>query len=613
MLNPRILIFAIADATLSALALILAFLLRFDGTIPPEYHDRLPWYLLVFAGLNLLFLFRERLYSFIWAFVGLKELTRLVRAITLAGITLALLIFIDRDTLNFFAGFPRSTVILGYLISLILIGSLRIGKRISSEFKTRNQTDEGEPTLIVGAGRHSEQLIRSLERTQHFYNILGIVDTRYTRHGTTIHGIPVLGHMENIPSIIHHHGIKHIIIAFERDHVKYIREAVRLAKESGVTDIKIVPEFSLVVEQGLSFQNLKEISIEDLLSREATTLDTEEIKKFLHGKSILVTGAAGSIGSELCRQIAQFLPAKLHLLDINESGLYDLEHELRRRFPSAEFVSILASVTHKEKLEHIFNIYKPEIVFHAAAYKHVPMMEEYPEEAVETNIIGTFNAARAAVSAGVASFVLISTDKAVNPLSVMGKTKRAAEIIVKAFNNEGKTRFVAVRFGNVLGSRGSVVPLFLEQIKRGGPVTVTHPDMVRYFMTIPEASLLVMEAGAVGKGGEIFILDMGRPVKILELAKELIRLSGYRPDIDIPIIVTGLRPGEKIFEDLLSEEERKAGATKWEKIFVSKTEHHVASVNELVSRVHALETKVRERDLNRHSIVASINEFISQG
>lgn len=612
MLNLRVLTFALADTILSASALILAFLLRFDGTIPPEYHSRLPWYLVIFAGLNILFLLRERLYSFIWAFVGLKELTRLVRALTLAGITFALLIFIDRDTSNFFSGFPRSTIVLGYLIGLVLIGSLRIAKRISGEFKTRNQSSEGEPTLIVGAGRHSEQLIRSLERTQHFYKILGIVDTRHTRHGTTIHGIPVLGHMENIPSIIHHHGIKHIIIAFERDHVKYIREAVKLAKEAGITDIKIVPEFSLVVEQGLSFQNLKEISIEDLLSREATTLDTEEIKKFLHGKSVLVTGAAGSIGSELCRQIAQFLPGKLYLLDINESGLYDLEHELRRRLPNTEFVSILASVTRKEKIEHIFNTYKPEIVFHAAAYKHVPMMEEYPEEATETNIIGTFNTAQAAVKAGVASFVLISTDKAVNPLSVMGKTKRAAEIIVKTLNGEGKTRFVAVRFGNVLGSRGSVVPLFLEQIKRGGPVTVTHPDMVRYFMTIPEASLLVMEAGAIGKGGEIFILDMGRPVKIIELAKELIRLSGHRPDIDIPIVITGLRPGEKIFEDLLSEEERKIGATKWEKIFISKTERTTARISDITEHIRSLEAKIRAKNLDRPDIISTINKFITE-
>ncbi|MEX2033357.1 MAG: SDR family NAD(P)-dependent oxidoreductase, partial [Candidatus Colwellbacteria bacterium] len=320
-------------------------------------------------------------------------------------------------------------------------------------------------------------------------------------------------------------------------------------------------------------------------------IDTEEIRKFVFDKTVLVTGAAGSIGSELSRQILQFSPSKLIILDIDESGLFNLEHELKRLLPKAELKAVIASVADEAKINAVIEKHKPEVIFHAAAYKHVPLMEDHPEEAIKVNILGTLYTAQAAVAHGVEKFVLVSTDKAVRPVSVMGKTKRIAEMIVKSLNSESGTNFVAVRFGNVLGSRGSVIPLFQEQIRRGGPVTVTHPDMVRYFMTIPEASLLVMEAGAVGQGGEIFILDMGRPIKILDLAHELIRLSGYTPDIHIPISITGIRPGENLFEDILTDEEKASGATKWEKIYVSRTENNFR-FNGLTAHLNELESKL---------------------
>ncbi len=590
-MKRKVAIFTLADAVLSALALITAFLLRFEATIPSEYYDRLFYYILIFVALNLVFLRAERLYSFAWSFVSLTELTRLFRALTYTTVTFALLIFIGRGTFYLFSGFPRSVVPLSYILSFILIGGLRISKRIWLQI-TPEKTAASEPILIVGAGKPGEHLIRSLQAAaSNSYRIVGLVDEHPANQGISIHGLPVLGSIKDIPRIVNDEGIKQIIIALERHEADTIQNAVKVAREANIANIKIVPEFSELLGQTISFRNLKEISIEDLLGREPTNIDTEKINELIRDRVILVTGAAGSIGSELSRQILQFSPSKLIILDIDESGLFNLEHDLRRLAPKANIKAVIASVTDEAKVNTVIEKHKPEIIFHAAAYKHVPLMEDHPEEAIKVNILGTLHTAEAAARHGVKKFVLVSTDKAVRPVSVMGKTKRIAEMIIKGLNKETATSFVAVRFGNVLGSRGSVIPLFQEQIRRGGPVTVTHPDMVRYFMTIPEASLLVMEAGAVGQGGEIFILDMGKPVKIIDLARELIRLSGYTPDVHIPITVTGIRPGENIFEDILTEEEKQSGATKWEKIYVSHTENSIL-FNELVSHLRDLEKKL---------------------
>lgn len=590
-MSRKVAFFTVADAVLSAAAIIVAFLLRFEATIPAEYYDRLIYYILIFVGLNLIFLRAERLYSFTWSFVSLTELTRLFRALTYTAVTFALLVFIGQGTFYLFSGFPRSIVPLSYILSFILIGGLRISKRLWLQIAPM-KTEGGEPILIVGAGKPAEHLIRSLQAGANAsYQIVGLVDERPANQGISIHGFPVLGQIQDIPRIVSEAGVKQIIIALERHETDAIQKATNIAREAGVPNIKIIPEFSELLGEALSFRSLKEISIEDLLGREPTSIDTQKINAFIGGKAVMVTGAAGSIGSELARQIIQFSPAKLIILDIDESGLFNLEHELRRLKPKSALQVVIASVTDEAKMLNVIKEHQPEVIFHAAAYKHVPLMEAHPEEAIKVNILGTLRTARAAAAHGVKKFVLVSTDKAVRPISVMGKTKRIAEMIVKALNNGVETSFVAVRFGNVLGSRGSVIPLFQEQIRRGGPVTVTHPEMIRYFMTIPEASLLVMEAGAVGEGGEVFILDMGRPIKIIDLAKELIRLSGYEPDVHIPIAITGIRPGENLFEDILTEEEKAQGATRWEKIYVSRTENN-RDLQDLLSQLSEVENKL---------------------
>ena len=587
-MSRKIAFFTIADAILSALALIAAFLLRFEATIPPEYFDRLFYYVVIFAGLNFIFLRAEQLYSFTWSFVSLTELTRLFRALTYTAVTFALLVFIGQGTFYLFSGFPRSIVPLSYILSFILIGGLRISKRVWLQI-TPEKADGGESILIVGAGKPGEHLIRSLQAgVSDNYRIVGLVDERPANQGISIHGLPVRGYIKDIPRIVNDENIKQVVIALERHETDAIQSAANISREAGVANIKIIPEFSELLGQTLSFRNLKEISIEDLLGRESTNIETEKIDEFIRGRVVLVTGAAGSIGSELSRQILQFSPSELIILDIDESGIFNLEHELKRLRPKADLKAVIANVTDGVKIAAVIGKHKPEVIFHAAAYKHVPLMEDHPEEAIKVNILGTLRTAQAAAKHGVQKFVLVSTDKAVRPVSVMGKTKRIAEMIIKSLNNESETNFVAVRFGNVLGSRGSVIPLFQEQIRRGGPVTVTHPDMVRYFMTIPEASLLVMEAGAVGQGGEIFILDMGKPIKILDLAHELIRLSGYTPDVHIPIAITGIRPGENLFEDILTEEEKQGGSTKWEKIYVSRTGNNLA-FEEFLNHLKGLE------------------------
>lgn len=602
-------LFIIGDIILSIASLVIAFWLRFDTVIPTEYKTRFVYYLAIFTALNLIFLSNQRMYSFIWSFIGVKELTRLIRALTYSSIIFGLIVFIGRENTALFSGFPRSIIFINYILSVGLIGLLRMAKRLYLEFAAGKKLPSGEPTLIVGAGRPGEHLIRNLlGREDDPYRIVGIVDDKPENQGISIHGIPVVGYVNDIPQIASNEGIKHIVIAFERDHAKAIKEALDMARNAGITDIKIVPEFADLLGQSISFRSLKEVSVEDLLGRDPAKIDTKEIKNLIHGHDVMVTGACGSIGAEICRQIATFLPNKLILVDFNESGIFDLEHELKRAFPNAGFTSIIASISDEKKIDAIMTKYKPEVVFHAAAYKHVPLMEYFPEEAVKTNIFGTLYTAKAAQKNKVKKFVLISTDKAVNPSSIMGKTKRATEIIINNLNKKGQTRFMAVRFGNVLASRGSVIPLFQEQIKHGGPVTVTHPDMTRYFMTIPEAALLVMEAGAIGKGGEIFLLDMGKPIKIIDLAKELIKLSGYEPDIDIPIAITGIRPGEKIFEELLTTEEG-TSATKWEKIFISKNKNNFDE-----KRIASGLTKLQKvmGPYNENKVRSAIEDFIKE-
>ncbi len=562
--------FAPLDAALTALSLLAAFYLRFDLSFPPQYADVFWTAVPVLAILNIAFLLRYNLYSFTWSFVGLTELGRLIKALTFASAFFALAILADRETTNVFAGFPRSVVLIGYILNVVLIGGVRIGKRLCSEIVLRKPPLGSARTIVVGAGSQGEQIIRSLRLAGTAIDIVGIIDPNPAKQNTLIHNIRVIGRIDDIPSLVVAHRVESVVIALGEAHGDYIRKAVRRAREARVQKIKIIPQFSDLLGQKISFEALRDVSVEDLLGRDPVQIDTQEIRSFVNGKRVLVTGAAGSIGSEICRQLVSFGPHEIFMLDFNESGLFDMEAEFKMKFPEQAIRPLIASITNTSKIKGLFQKFRPEVVFHAAAYKHVPLMEEWPDEAVATNIFGTAVLAEAAREANVKKFVLISTDKAVNPTSIMGQTKRAAELVVQAENEAGPTRFVSVRFGNVLGSRGSVVPLFEEQIRRRAPITVTHPEMQRYFMTIPEAALLVLEAGAVGSGGEVFILDMGKPVKIVDLARELIHLSGLEPDKDIPIVFTEVRPGEKLFEELLTAEERAQGATKWQKIFVAQ-------------------------------------------
>jgi len=432
------------------------------------------------------------------------------------------------------------------------------------------KTVEEEKTLIVGAGDAGEQILRSIISSKNkSYSPVGFVDDNPMKQGVTIHGYKVLGKILDIPKIIKDYQVKELIIALPSVGRSTIKSAVELGVKAGLKKIKISPPLNEVIDGRVSFKNLKNVEVEDLLGREKVSLNTSQIRNFITDKVILITGAAGSIGSELSRQTAKFNPSLLLLLDQDETGIFNISKELEKSFPDLKVQPIIADIRDREKINAIFEKISPKIVFHAAAYKHVPLMEENPDEAVKNNIFGTKNLANASFKYGVEKFIFISTDKAVNPTSVMGATKRVSEMICQTYNQKNETKFISVRFGNVLNSRGSVIPIFREQIKRGGPVEVTHRDMKRYFMLTSEACLLVMQAGAMGQGGEVFVLDMGEPIKILDLAKEMIKLSGFEPDKDIAIVFVGIRPGEKLFEETLTAEEGTI-ATQNEKIFMAK-------------------------------------------
>jgi len=569
--TTRFLFFLIADIILIFLAIIIAFLLRFEGIIPEEYFIK--GTLNAYVGLAIffcvMFFYVFGLYSFSWSYVSTQELVSLLKAQTLAFTGLGTAIFLLRG-FPFFDSFPRSVFFISYFIVFIFCGGSRFSKRIYLNFIGIRQRIESENTLIVGAGDTAEQIIRSILSSKNtFYNPVAIVDDNNIKQGISIHGVKVLGKIADIPDIINKKEIKQVIVTLPSTESKLIREVVEIVREQGIRKIKIIPHLSEIIAGSTSFRNLKDVEVDDLLGRDQVILDTKQIEKFIKDKTVLITGAAGSIGSELAMQVAELNPLKLLLLDQDETGIFNISNNISEKKQFLKIVSLVADITDKDKIENIFKTYSPKIVFHAAAYKHVPLMEDSPDEAVKNNIFGTKIVAEASIKYGVEKFVMISTDKAVNPVSVMGLTKRIAEMICQALNNKNLTKFISVRFGNVLDSRGSVIPIFREQIKKGGPVTVTHPEMKRYFMLIPEACLLVLQAGAMGNGGEVFVLDMGKPIKIIDLAKEMIRLSGYEPDKDIAITYIGSRPGEKMFEEILSAEEGVI-ATQNKKIFEAK-------------------------------------------
>ena len=565
----RTIFFISADVVFAALSVWLSFVLRFDGNIPEQYNP----FILKIIILLVIFLiptfYFNKLYSFSWSYVSASELISLFRATSIAFIFLAIAIFIS-DYFPRFLNFPRSTIFISYILVFIFVGAVRFSKRIYLRITGKGGMSGKEKTLIVGAGDAGEQILRSIiSSDSSSYSLMGMVDDNPIKQNVVIHGYKVLGKIADIPEIVKKEKISQLIIAFPSAGRKAVKYAVELGRRSGIEKIKIAPPLSEVIQGKVSFKDLKNVEAEDLLFREKVSLDKKQIESFIKGKSVLITGAAGSIGSELSRQVAKFKPSSLLVLDQDETGIFNVSGELENDFPSPNIYPFIADIRDQEKMEEIFKKFRPKIIFHAAAYKHVPLMEKFPDEAVKNNIFGTKILADCAVKYDAEKFIFVSTDKAVNPSSVMGATKRFGEMVCQAENQKNNTKFISVRFGNVLNSRGSVIPIFREQIKRGGPVEVTHPEMKRYFMLISEACLLVMQAGAMGEGGEVFVLDMGKPIKILDLARDMIKLSGLQPDKDIAIVFTKPRQGEKLFEEILTAEEGTT-ATSNKKIFVAK-------------------------------------------
>lgn len=598
----------VLDIVLLNVSLILSLILRFGegwGNYFYVYRESIVY----LSGLFLLFAVIFRLYKRIWRYLSIGDLFLIAEVVT-GGIFGTVLY------LNWVKGiaFPRTVVALTWFFSLALVGGSRLVWRLYCEGK--GALDRGqERILIVGAGDAGEVISREIIRRPDLGKLVGFVDDDKEKIGKRIHNRKVLGNVEGINDILEKEQIDTVIIAIPTARGKQIKRIIDNIKNKEVK-IKILPGLYELVDGKVSVSRIREVRIEDLLGREPVDLNLEEISGYLEGKRVMVTGGGGSIGGELARQICRFRPRSLILLDHSENGLFHINLELEGKWSGAgeeagvemEVVPVVADIRNRDKMNKIFKKYRPEVVFHAAAHKHVPMMEYHPDEAVMNNIIGTKNVAELAERYGTERIVMISTDKAINPTSVMGASKQVAEMVVNDLGSRSEGKFVAVRFGNVLESNGSVVPMFKQQIAEGGPVTVTDREVKRYFMTLPEASQLVIQAGALGRGGEVFVLDMGEPIKVLDLAEELIRLSGLEVGEDIEIKIVGLRPGEKLFEELLTEEERSGvlGDSGHEKIFIAKVEE--VDGEKLGKDIKELEVLAKEMD--SEGIVRKLQEMV---
>jgi FlaA1/EpsC-like NDP-sugar epimerase len=539
-----------AQVSLVALANLIAFALRFDSQIPPEYWQWMVRGLPLIAAVYATGFWAFGIQRGLWRYVGFHDLKLIVGA-SLASVAASYLLV--HEALGWTA-YPRSVLVLTGMLSIMLLGGIRVAVRVFREWASAVDAAMVR-VLIIGAGNAGELLARDLTRNPAYrYQPVGFVDDSPMKHGRTIHGVPVLGTIAGIPEIVRKHRVRELIVAVPSASPTLMQRVLASAATCHLP-IKTLPNTKQILDSPVSARQVRPMSLEDLLQREPIQTDLQELHPLLEGARVLVTGAGGSIGSELCRQIARYRPARLVLFERYENSLHALELELRESFPQVEIVAVVGDITDPQGVEAAFRAYSPQLIFHAAAHKHVPLMERNEREAVRNNVIGTQTVMRAARTAGVGRFVLISTDKAVNPTNVMGATKRVAEYMAQDMNGGGDTRFTVVRFGNVLGSNGSVVPLFAEQIRKGGPVTVTHPDIRRYFMTIPEAVQLILQASVRGLGGDVFVLDMGEQIPIVDLARNMIVLSGLTPDRDIKIAFTGLRPGEKLYEELFEQGE----------------------------------------------------------
>ena len=544
----------ITDAASVVAASFLALLVRFEFSISGIYGGLLATVMRtlpfsIFITIAVFFIFK--MYQSLLEFVGETELQNIVAASVIAGIA-------NSAVLQFFKvsnpAVPRSFYFL-YTVFLIMFAFIsRFSYRFIRSVFNKKESPVDLSVMVIGAGDAGNTIIRELVNSASGMKLSCIIDDDRNKWGSYIQGILVVGGRDKIEECADLYDVDEIIIAIPSLRGKELSELLNICKETNCR-LRVLPSVHQLVNGEADVSKLREVDVEDLLGREPVEIDTASIAEYVSGRVVMVTGGGGSIGSELCRQIAGHNPRQLIILDIYENNVYDLQQELEKEYPGLGLEVLIASVRDYVRIKNIFERYRPEIVYHAAAHKHVPLMENSPAEAVKNNIFGTYNCARSAAETNTKRFVMISTDKAVNPTNIMGATKRVCEMIIQTLNSESVTEFVAVRFGNVLGSNGSVIPLFKKQIETGGPVTVTDPEIIRYFMTIPEAVSLVLQAGAYAKGGEIFILDMGEPVRILDLAENLIKLSGYRVGIDIPIVFTGLRPGEKLYEEMLMKEE----------------------------------------------------------
>ncbi|MGD8960595.1 MAG: nucleoside-diphosphate sugar epimerase/dehydratase [Desulfobacteraceae bacterium] len=614
-------VIVVLDLILLVAAIQISYLLRLDFRFIPIYQTNLMKILPLFL-LTKVFVFQFfDLYKGMWRFTGVRDLINVIKAATISS----LIIFTGILLATRFIGFPRSAFVIDWCLTIFFIGGLRLfvrfffeiledsnqdialGKRLKNLFSHRRKNQRR--LLIIGAGNCGETIHREIRNNGYLkYQIVGFLDDHATKQGKKIHGAPVLGSIDQVELFTKKLAVDEILIAIPSARGAQMRRIVDLCKKSAVP-FKTIPGYKELIDGRVSLRAIREVAYRDLLGREVVKLDEKRIGNDIAGNVVLVTGAAGSIGSELCRQICRFNPAKLVLFERAESPLYELDLELKRHFRFTKIQPILGDILDEPLLSAAFDQHQPAVVFHAAAYKHVPMLELQPWRAVTNNIVGTRNVVEAADHHGVERFVFVSTDKAVRPVNVMGASKRVAEMLVQCRKNTADSgpRFMTVRFGNVVGSVGSVVPLFQRQIAQGGPVTVTHPEATRFFMTIPEASQLILQAGAMGKGGEIFILDMGTAIRIEDMARDLIRLSGFEPDVDIPIEYVGLRPGEKLYEELITVGEDIV-PTPHEKILVIQgAACNLGELNRQIGRLSEL-----ARDQDAEGIRALLNQIVPE-
>lgn len=534
----------------------MALFIRFEfsvKSIPKRFLEPAFAYVWIGIIITLLLFWAWRLYKSVWRYASANELINIIMAVFCCGVANHLMYALLQVNM------PRSNV---FFYTFSLLGCtcvIRFGYRIIRMIKSRGERiihkEELARVMVIGAGAAGNAIMKEIESTRYLsMRVCCLIDDSEGCHGKILRGVPIVGGRDKIKEAVKKYGIDEIVIAIPSAKPSEVGPIVDICKDTGCK-LRILPAIYQLINGEVSVSKLRNVQIEDLLGRDPVQVNIDEIIGYVKGKTVLVTGGGGSIGSELCRQIAAHEPARLLILDIYENSAYEIQQELKGKYPELELVVLIASVRNTARLDKIFSEYRPDIVYHAAAHKHVPLMEDSPNEAIKNNVFGTYKTAMAADKYGVQRFVMISTDKAVNPTNIMGASKRICEMIIQMMSRRSKTKFVAVRFGNVLGSNGSVIPLFKSQIAHGGPVTVTDPNIIRYFMTIPEAVSLVLQAGAYAKGGEIFVLNMGEPVKIYDLAVNLIKLSGYKVGEDIEIVFTGLRPGEKMYEELLMSEE----------------------------------------------------------